>query len=175
MRLAPRHVLAVAAVAGMVLVGCGGDSDSDAEVVGEAGSSTTEQATTTAEGGSTDSTAPETSGGGEGTGGVDEEAPDVEWGTNASQYRGQDGLRVAFDCPPNETGATHTVWGTDTYTDDTSVCMAAVHAGLITPEEGGRVVIEIAPGEESYTGSEANGVTSLDYGAWDGSYTFPAS
>ena len=65
------------------------------------------------------------------------------------------------------------MWGTDTYTDDSSVCIAAVHAGLITEDEGGRVVIEIAPGEESYTGSEANGITSTDYGSWSGSFTFP--
>jgi hypothetical protein len=64
------------------------------------------------------------------------------------------------------------VWGTGTYTDDSSVCSAGVHAGRITAAEGGTVRIEIAPGMESYEGSEANGVTSLSYGQWDGSYVF---
>ena len=65
------------------------------------------------------------------------------------------------------------MWGTDVYTDDSSVCSAAVHAGLITVEDGGKVVIEIAPAEEEYKGSDANGVESSDYGPWGGSFTFP--
>ena len=36
-------------------------------------------------------------------------------------------------------------------------------------------MIEIAPGEAEYEGSEEHDVTSLDYGAWDGSFTFPAA
>ena len=177
MRLARRR-LAATAITLVVLAGCGGDADADAEVVSE-GSSTTEATTTapdaTDDPSTTDSTAPSTSGGGEGTGTPDTEASDVTWASNASALRGQDGLLVAFACPPNVEGATYTVWGTGTYTDDTSVCTAAVHAGLITPEAGGRVVIQIAPGQDSYTGSEANGITSLDYGVWDGSFTFPGS
>jgi len=130
-------------------------------------------ATTTESGGSTETTVPDTSGEGqEGTGAPDEEAPDVDWGLNAAQYRGQDGRRIAFLCPPDGE-ISSSVWGTETYTDDSSVCAAAVHAGLINPIEGGRIVVEIAPGEESYDGSEANGVTSQDYGSWDGSFTFP--
>ena len=105
---------------------------------------------------------------------VDEEAADVTWNLNAAQYRGQLEKRIAFDCPADgEPG--QEVWGTGTYTDDSSVCKAAVHAGLITFEDGGRVVVEIAEGQESYEGSEANGVTSLDYGEWGGSFTFPAA
>lgn len=106
---------------------------------------------------------------------ADEEVDEPEWGQNAAVYRGSNGTRVAFHCPPNTTGGSFSVWGTGTYTDDSSVCMAAVHAGLITEEEGDRVVIEIGPGQDAYTGSEANGVTSSDYGTWGGSYTFPVS
>ena len=42
-------------------------------------------------------------------------------------------------------------------------------------KRGGRVVIEIAPGLEQYTGSDANGITSSDYASWEGSYFFPAA
>lgn len=156
-----------------MLAGCGGDADDDAEVVGESGTTTTEAeaGSSATDGGSTTESAPSTSGGGEGTGGVDAEAEDVSWDLNAVEFRGRDGERIAYDCPAG--GTIGIVWGTDTYTDDSSVCSAAVHAGLITVEEGGRVVIEIAPGEESYTGSEANGVTTNDYGSWGGSFTFP--
>jgi hypothetical protein len=104
---------------------------------------------------------------------ADEEAEDVSWQLNAAGFRGKDGRLVAFACPPD--GELRTGWGTDVYTDDSSVCSAAVHAGLISVEDGGRVVVEIAPGEESYEGSERNGVTSTDYGPWDGSFTFPAA
>ena len=61
-------------------------------------------------------------------------------------------------------------WGT--YTDDSSVCSAAVQAGLITLANGGNVTIEIQPGANSYTGSTKNGITSSDYGPWSGSNTF---
>lgn len=192
MRTATLRRLAVPALALIVLAGCsddGGDDDADTTSTTEAAAEETttttgDEATTTTEAdgedGSTtteadegdETTAPDTSSEGqEGTGAPDEEAPDVSWDLNAGQYRGEDGKRVAFLCPPD--GEIGTVWGTDTYTDDSSVCTAAVHAGIINPVEGGRVVIEIAPGEEEYQGSEANGVESQDYGSWDGSFTFP--
>ena len=172
MRHAPRRLIATTALGVLLLAGCGGDADVDAEVMGTADASET-TTTTDDGGGATESTAPETSEGGEGSGGIDAEATDVSWTLNAIEFRGQDGSRVAYDCPAG--GTISVVWGTDTYTDDSSVCTAAVHAGLISVEDGGRVVIEIAPGEEGYTGSEANGVTSNDYGSWDGSFTFPSA
>lgn len=82
-------------------------------------------------------------------------------------YRGQNGLRLDHDCPPGCTGA---VWGTDVYTDDSNVCTAAIHAGIISSASGGAIGIIIAPGESSYTGSTRNGVTSASYGTWPGSY-----
>ncbi len=62
------------------------------------------------------------------------------------------------------------MWGTDVYTDDSSVCTAGVHAGKISLAEGGTVVIEMRAGEDAYTGSERNGVTTTDYAGWPGSF-----
>lgn len=64
-----------------------------------------------------------------------------------------------------------TVWGTDIYTDDSRICRAAVHAGA-TAMEGGNVTLSLVDGQENYSGSEANGVESRDYGAWSGSFEF---
>jgi len=35
---------------------------------------------------------------------------------------------------------------------------------------GGTVTIEIHPDWESYEGSDSNGITTLDYGSWPGSF-----
>lgn len=48
----------------------------------------------------------------------------------AARFRGHDGDEVRVYCPPG--GAARTVWGTRVYTYDSSVCTAAVHAGLAT-------------------------------------------
>ena len=189
-----RRFAAVALAGLIVLSGCsdddGGDEDADPTTTTEADASATTEAdedetTTTAEGEdegesttteageATETTVPDTSGEGqEGTGAPDAEQPDVSWDLDAAEHRGEDGKRIAYLCPPDGDPSA-TVWGTGTYTDDSSVCAAAVHAGIINPIEGGRVLIEVAPGEESYEGSEANGVTSQDYGDWSGSFTFP--
>ncbi|KAG8555482.1 hypothetical protein GDO81_017719 [Engystomops pustulosus] len=57
------------------------------------------------------------------------------------------------------------VWGTDVYTDDSSICRAAIHAGLI-PNEGGEVTVWKTPGHVSYSGSTRNGITTKHYGTW---------
>ena len=89
---------------------------------------------------------------------------------DALKFRGKNGQHYSYTCPPH--GDPGYAYGTDLYTDDTSVCTAAVHAGLITLASGGTVVIEIRPGATSYTGSTRNGITTRDYGAWDGSFVF---
>lgn len=83
---------------------------------------------------------------------------------------GSDGERLTYACLPN--GRAYTVWGTEVYTDDSSICTAAVHAGLISFADGGVVTVEIRPGQASYVASTRNGVESLAYGAWAGSYVF---
>jgi hypothetical protein len=67
------------------------------------------------------------------------------------------------------------VWGTNTYTNDSSVCSAALQAGLITLARGGIVTAEIRPGQSAYVGSTRNGVTSNAYGPWPWSYVFLAA
>ena len=101
---------------------------------------------------------------------ADSTALNVTWFTSATDYRGQDSLQVAYVCP--DSGTASVVWGSDVYTDDSSVCTAAVHAGKITLASGGRMVIKIRPGQTAYTSSTRNGVTTLAYGVWTGSYVF---
>lgn len=93
-----------------------------------------------------------------------------DWSDNAAAYRGQNGQRVLVTCIPN--GSLGSVWGTGTYTDDSSVCSAAVHAGLIDTVDGGNVMIEITQGEIAYESTSQNGVTSSEWGRWDGSFVF---
>ncbi|MEZ5133629.1 MAG: LCCL domain-containing protein [Acidimicrobiales bacterium] len=51
------------------------------------------------------------------------------------------------------------------HTDDSSICTAAVHMGLITFEDGGEVTIVIEDGLNEYIGLESNDVTSNSYGS----------
>jgi len=97
-------------------------------------------------------------------------APDI-WFVNAVDHRDQVGKQFTYSCTSN--GAPDSIWGTDVYTDDSSVCTAAVHAGRITMERGGQVTIQMSPGLESYTASTRHGVASMEYSAWLGSFFFP--
>lgn len=79
---------------------------------------------------------------------------------------------VSCECSAKAAGDGH-VWGTDVYTADSSLCRAAVHAGVIEPG-GGRITAYPLPGRGSYDGEERNGVRSQDYGKYDRSFAFKA-
>ncbi|HLT48057.1 MAG TPA: LCCL domain-containing protein [Rubricoccaceae bacterium] len=97
----------------------------------------------------------------------------TDWSTSVSEYRGRVGQHVTFACPPNPAReGLGTVWGAEVYTDDSAVCVAAVHAGRLSFERGGRVAVEIRPGQDGYRGTDWNGVVSQPYGAWGGSFVF---
>ncbi len=96
----------------------------------------------------------------------------VSWTTAARAYKGRVGEPIALTCPPG--GWPGTVWGTDTYTDDSSICTAAVHAGVITFATGGPIALQMKPGQGSYRGTIRNGVSSERYQAWDGSFSVSA-
>lgn len=92
------------------------------------------------------------------------------WEGTANRWRGHLDQDFMFDCPPN--GSLGAVWGTEVYTDDSSICTAAVHAGIITAKAGGRVTIRIRPGDKSYAGTTSHGVVSRPYGEFSGSFVF---
>lgn len=86
---------------------------------------------------------------------------------NLTEYRAQTGDTFFFEVTGDTSGS---IWGTDIYTDDSDLTVAAVHAGILEDGETGLVEVTICPGEESYEGSESNGILSMDYGSWSGSY-----
>ena len=87
---------------------------------------------------------------------------------NMTTYRGQNGLLVNVTVTGSNNGGN--IWGTDIYTDDSSLALAAVQTGYLTNNEVGTLIVEILPGQSSYTGTTRNGVSSLSYGTWAGSY-----
>ena len=97
-------------------------------------------------------------------------AKPTTWEATATSLNGKDGETVTLACSPR--GEIHTIWGSDIYTSDSSICTAAVHSGLITLKDGGTVTIEVRPGRSIYGASERNGVTSGTYGSWNQSFVF---
>jgi uncharacterized caspase-like protein len=88
--------------------------------------------------------------------------------SNVTAFRGRE-QRVKCYCAPQEMSGT--VWGSGIYTDDSSVCHAALHAGVID-RNGGEVTLSTLPGRSSYAGSSRNGVRTQSYGRWQGSFRF---
>ena len=78
--------------------------------------------------------------------------------------------RLSCYCDPSAIGA-GSVWGSGLYTDDSTICRAALHAGVIGTA-GGSVNIRVRAGQDSYAGTTFNGVTSSSYGRWGRSYEF---
>jgi hypothetical protein len=87
-----------------------------------------------------------------------EVALDVNWNSDSSDYWEKIGTTVQFDCPPR--GVPQSVYGDILYADNSSVCTAAVHDGRITLAKGGKVVLQIREGTNSYKGARRNGITS---------------
>lgn len=84
-------------------------------------------------------------------------------------WRGRNGQIASFAVTGSLNG---TIWGTDIYTDDSSLAVAAVHAGLLLPGQTGIVTVVIRPGQNAYAGSPRNGAQSQNFGSWNGSYSF---
>ena len=101
--------------------------------------------------------------------GVDPSITAISWSQTAQRYRGQTEDVVLY-CPRN--GQLADVWGSDVYADDSSICTAAVHGGLITVEDGGAIAIRLLPGQPQYLSTTQNDVTSDAWASWFGSFTF---
>ena len=69
------------------------------------------------------------------------------------------------------TGSTGgSIWGTDIYTDNSSLAKAAVHAGVLVPGETGAVRVTVKPGLPSYPAFSRFGVSSSSDGSYAGSF-----
>lgn len=88
---------------------------------------------------------------------------------NLVGFRDQTGATLAFTVTGTTEGV---VWGTDLYTDDSTLAAAAVHAGVLQAGQTGVVTVTITGEQAGFTGSERNGIASRNYGSWGGSYTF---
>ncbi|KAM9802748.1 secretory phospholipase A2 receptor-like isoform 2-T2 [Syngnathus typhle] len=68
---------------------------------------------------------------------------------------------MTFHCPPKCADSQHNVTGTLVYNEDSSVCMAAIHAGVIRNDIGGDCIVMKAVAKNGFAGSTQNGITSL--------------
>jgi hypothetical protein len=84
--------------------------------------------------------------------------------------RGLNGERFRFHCPPGKPLPGQVI-GSGPYTDGSSICAAAVHAGVIRMASGGLVTIEVRPGRAHFAGSLSHYIRSEDYDPfWGGSF-----
>ena len=92
----------------------------------------------------------------------DDEYTPITWTTQGSSFNTEVGRIYKFECPEN--GVASTVWGNDIYMADSSVCTAAVHAGVITLEDGGEITVEFRAGKPAYGSTNKHGITTMTYG-----------
>jgi hypothetical protein len=66
------------------------------------------------------------------------------------------------------------LWGTDVYTGDSALSVAAVHAGLVKPGATEVLKVTVVAPLPRYLGSVRNGVTSHDFGRYGTAYRLSA-
>jgi hypothetical protein len=85
---------------------------------------------------------------------LSDEITPIAWETTAAGFKGEPGTIYKFECP--EGGSPHGVYGSDIYTDYSSICTAAVHAGVINRNDGGVIALEYRPGRPIYGSTTRN-------------------
>jgi hypothetical protein len=83
----------------------------------------------------------------------------VDWNTNLRGIAQLYQEPITVTCPPDGDTSAY-VGGTDVYTYDSAICVAAVHAGAITQAAGGTVTVTRVPQQDSYPATVRNGVSS---------------
>ncbi len=91
--------------------------------------------------------------------------------TNMTGFRGQNGKVYTFLVKGSNAG---TVWGgaNGIYTDDSPLGTAAVHAGKVRVGAEAIIKVRVVAPRASYQGNKKNGITTRNYGAFQGSYLF---
>ena len=89
--------------------------------------------------------------------------------TKASDLVGIRGSVLHVFCPENCADTASPIWGSDIYTDDSPVCVAGVHTGVLPRRSSGllRVVIVGKLSQHHYVGTTRNAVATRDWvGTW---------
>lgn len=81
---------------------------------------------------------------------------------------------IALRCPPGGQ-LKGTIWGTDVYTRDSAICVAAVHVGAVTLESGGHFLVRRAPGPKEFEASERYGVASQRWGPLEDAFAIESA
>jgi hypothetical protein len=102
------------------------------------------------------------------------EAIQATCGFAGRDIRDADGTAHLVSCPPICAGKVG-LWGTDVYSGDSSVCRAAIHAGLVSATAGGEVVVILDGAQPAFRGSLRNGVWSGQYGKFPSSFYLQAA
>jgi len=90
--------------------------------------------------------------------------PTLDWNAKLNKFLVDNdkfiGQRFTFRCPERTVRDKDAkLFGTHNYPSDNPICVAAVHAGVVTTQ-GGVVQLQLNPGTQDYVGSTHHGVTS---------------
>jgi hypothetical protein len=102
-------------------------------------------------------------------GGEDDAGPAIPDPGNMQLYQGQIGKVLRIRVLGVATGA---LWGSDVYTLDSTLGMAAAHAGVVGVGKTGVVKVRILAGQANYQGTTRNGINSMPYANFPGSFEF---
>lgn len=90
----------------------------------------------------------------------------IDWITTLERVPDDFHSPLTLLCPPKGHADTY-IWGTDVYTSSSGICVAAVHAGVITLDTGGRVTVTLMPKQEMFDAGERYGISSRKWTNWD--------
>ena len=90
----------------------------------------------------------------------------IDWITTLERVPDDFHSPLTLVCPPKGHADTY-IWGTDVYTSSSGICVAAVHAGVITLDAGGRVTLTFMPKQETFDARERYGISSQKWTNWD--------
>lgn len=100
----------------------------------------------------------------------DIELTDVTCDTIGSDVIDEENLVAMVTCPASCNAMSGIIHGTEIYTSDSSICVAALHMGVVD-NTGGEVVVTYVEGQEPYTSTKQNVVISEYADAQESSFS----
>lgn len=96
----------------------------------------------------------------------------VDCSLRGDELPGEVGARRTIRCPSGCND--ESVWGEGPYTDDSSVCAAAIHAGAIPEDEGGLVRVHTEGPLRNAKANKAHGIQTQAWRFWPRSFRIEA-